>query len=46
MEALRTLNNQPSLRETLGRNGRRAAEQYFDRTKIATRFIEQLEANL
>lgn len=46
IQALRTLNDQPSLRRTLGQNGRRAAEQYFDRTKIATRFIEQLEANL
>src|SRR5262249_39501732 len=46
MEALRTLHEQPALRQTLGENGRRAAEQYFDRKKIVTRFIEHLEANL
>ena len=46
IEALRTLHEQPALRQTLGENGRRAAEQYFDRKKIVTRFIEHLEANL
>ena len=46
IQALRTLNDQPSLRYTLGQNGRRAAEQYFDRTKIATRFIEHLESKI
>jgi len=46
VDAIRTLHMQPSLRRALGENGRRAAEQYFDRTLIATRFIDQLEANL
>jgi len=42
-KALRTLTAQPELRRTLGENGRRAAEQYFDRALIATRFINFLE---
>jgi glycosyltransferase involved in cell wall biosynthesis len=46
VEAIRTLHVQPSLRRILGDNGRRAAEQHFDRAKIATRFIQHLEANL
>jgi len=45
-ETIRTLYSQPELRRTYGENGRRAAEQYFDRSMIATRFIEHLEANL
>jgi glycosyltransferase involved in cell wall biosynthesis len=43
VQALRLLSSQPSLRQTLGVNGRRAAEQHFDRTQIATRFITHLE---
>jgi glycosyltransferase involved in cell wall biosynthesis len=43
-QAVQTLRTQPGLCQTLGQNGRRAAEQYFDRTKIATRFIEHLQA--
>lgn len=43
VQALRMLSSQPSLRKTLGVNGRRAAEQHFDRTQIATRFITHLE---
>lgn len=46
IEALRALRDQPSLRRRLGENGRRAAERYFDRSQIAGRFIEHLEANL
>jgi glycosyltransferase involved in cell wall biosynthesis len=45
-EAIRTLHSQPSLRQNLGENGRRAAEQFFDRAKIAMRFIEYLEAGI
>jgi colanic acid biosynthesis glycosyl transferase WcaI len=45
-QAVRTLHTQPALCRTLGENGRRAAEQYFDRTKIASRFIEHLEASV
>jgi len=45
-EAIRTLYSQPELRRTYGENGRRVAEKYFDRSMIATRFIEHLEANL
>lgn len=44
--ALRTLRDQPALRAELGANGRRAAEQHFDRAAIARRFIALLEANL
>jgi glycosyltransferase involved in cell wall biosynthesis len=42
--AIRTLQKQPSLRRTLGSNGRRAAKENFDRAAIARRFIERLEA--
>jgi glycosyltransferase involved in cell wall biosynthesis len=45
-QAMHALHTQPDLRRALGENGRRAAEQHFDRTKIATRFIDHLEANL
>ena len=45
-EALKTLRDQPQLRWRLGMNGRRAAEQYFDRGKIVARFIACLETNL
>ena len=44
--AIRRLHEQPSLRRKLGENGRRAAQQHFDRAKIASRFIDHLEANL
>ena len=46
VQALCTLCAQPSLRQTLGANGRRAAEQFFDRAQIADRFIKHLETNL
>lgn len=45
IQALCTLCSQPSLRQTLGANGRRAAEQLFDRTQIASRFIKHLETH-
>lgn len=44
--AVRTLETQPDLRRALGENGRRAAQQRFDRAKIMEHFIEHLEANL
>jgi glycosyltransferase involved in cell wall biosynthesis len=44
--AIRRLRHDPSLRREMGENGRRAAEQHFDRTAIATRFAEHLEAHL
>jgi glycosyltransferase involved in cell wall biosynthesis len=46
VDAIRTLRRQPLLRRALGENGRRAAEQHFDRAKIASRFIEHLERAL
>ncbi|WNM58121.1 glycosyltransferase family 4 protein [Candidatus Nitrospira allomarina] len=46
VQAIRTLFTQPDLRKTLGENGRRVAEQYFDRTTIAGRFIDHLETCL
>ncbi|MCA9500642.1 MAG: glycosyltransferase family 4 protein [Nitrospira sp.] len=46
VQAIRTLYAQPDLRKTLGENGRRVAEQYFDRTTIAGRFIDHLETCL
>jgi glycosyltransferase involved in cell wall biosynthesis len=46
IDALRALRDHPSLRRTLGENGRRAVERYFDRSKIAARFIEHLETNI
>ena len=45
-EALRTLAADPVLRRRLGENGRRAAEQCFDRAAIARQFIETLEGAL
>jgi glycosyltransferase involved in cell wall biosynthesis len=45
-QAVHALYTQPELRRALGENGRRAAEQHFDQTKIVTRFIDHLEANL
>ena len=44
--AIRTLHREPSLRRKFGENGRRAAQQHFDRAKIASRFIDHLETNL
>ena len=44
--ALRTLRDDPIRRRALGENGRRAAVQYFDRSGIAARFIDTLEAAL
>ena len=46
VNAIRTLQTQPSLRRTLGENGRRGAEEHFDRAKIAAHFMEHLEANI
>lgn len=45
-KALRVLKAEPALRRRLGENGRRAAELYFDRAKIAERFIDYLEAEV
>lgn len=44
--AVQSLVADPMLRRKLGDNGRRAAEQHFDRTTIAGRFVDYLEANL
>jgi glycosyltransferase involved in cell wall biosynthesis len=44
--ALRTLRDDPVRRGALGENGRRAAVQFFDRSGIAARFIDTLEAAL
>ena len=44
--ALRTLRDDPDRRRALGENGRRAAVQFFDRSGIAARFIDTLEAAL
>jgi glycosyltransferase involved in cell wall biosynthesis len=46
VEALCTLCSQPALRQKMGANGRRAAEQFFDRSQIANGFIRHLETNL
>jgi len=46
VRALKTLLAQPQLRRTLGENGRRAAEKYFDRETIVSRFREFLEEKL
>ena len=45
-QSLCALRDQAGLRQMLGQNGRRAAEQNFDRSKIVARFIDHLEANL
>ena len=45
-KALRVLKAEPALRRRFGENGRRAAELYFDRAKIAERFIDYLEAEV
>jgi phosphatidylinositol alpha 1,6-mannosyltransferase len=44
--AVRALKDDPRLRAELGANGRRAAEEHFDRTVIGTRFAEYLERHL
>lgn len=44
--AVQSLVADPQLRRRLGDNGRRTAEQHFDRTTISQRFIDYLEANL
>jgi glycosyltransferase involved in cell wall biosynthesis len=44
--ALRRLRTETQLAKTLGDNGRRAAVESFDRDRIATGFIDYLEANL
>jgi glycosyltransferase involved in cell wall biosynthesis len=41
--ALRTLGQSTEVRQRMGANGRAAAEEHFDRTKIAKRFIDYLE---
>jgi colanic acid biosynthesis glycosyl transferase WcaI len=46
VRSIKTLSLEPHLRETLGHNGRRAAERDYDRSKIATGFIEHLERHL
>ena len=46
VQALKTLLAQPQLRRTLGENGRRAAEQHFDRETIVSRFREFLADKL
>ena len=45
-EALRRLRAEPELRRKLGQNGRRAAEEIFDRRKVIARFVDHLEADL
>jgi colanic acid biosynthesis glycosyl transferase WcaI len=44
--ALRELRTRPDLRRTLGENGRRAAEQVFDRDAIVARLLDRLTAGL
>ena len=43
-DALRTLANDPALRERLGANGRRTAEREFNQPEIAARFVSFLQA--
>ncbi|MGA7731699.1 MAG: glycosyltransferase family 4 protein [Chloroflexia bacterium] len=43
VKALSTLRDSHGLRRALGENGRRAAEEHFDRTRIVTRFVRFLE---
>ena len=44
--AIQNLYARPDLCETFGENGRRVAEEYFDRVTIASRLINYLETNL
>ena len=46
VDAILKLQSDRYLRRVLGENGRRAAEENFDRAKIASQFIEHLEANV
>ena len=46
VQALKNLLAQPELRRTLGENGRRAAEQHFDRETIVSRFERVSETEL
>jgi colanic acid biosynthesis glycosyl transferase WcaI len=43
--AVRTLSGNPPMRKLLGQNGRRAAEEFYDRNKIADLFIRFLESD-
>lgn len=45
VDALNTLKQASELRQRLGANGRRAAEQYFNRDIIASNFISYLESS-
>lgn len=45
VEALRTLSTNAAMRQELGANGRRTAEQLFDKVDIDKAFIEYLEHN-
>ncbi len=44
--ALRMLRDSPDMRREMGRNGRKASETCFERTKIVASLREYLEANL
>jgi glycosyltransferase involved in cell wall biosynthesis len=46
VESLQKLRADSHLRNRMGENGRKAAKEHFDRTSIADRFIDHLEANL
>lgn len=43
VRAVRTLSDQPELRDRMGSSGRSFVVRHFDRTKIAASFLEQLE---
>ena len=45
-QAVRTLYADPALRERLGANGRRAAEEHFDRAEIAIQFMTFLKEHM
>lgn len=45
VQAIRSLYTRLDLRATFGEDGRRVAEQYFDRFSIASRFIKHLESS-
>jgi glycosyltransferase involved in cell wall biosynthesis len=44
--SLETFASQPELRDELGRNGRRAAESFYNRETIVEQFVQHLEAAL
>jgi colanic acid biosynthesis glycosyl transferase WcaI len=46
VDAVQSLLDKPALRRSLGSNGRKAAEKYFDRSAMANGFIDHLERNL